>query len=113
MKANVVSETPVCQAEVKEVLDEVKKRDGELSFRAQKTFDYLEQFAPLSRKKADDLFKKLQSLEVPRMKDAYIWKLVDILPKDGKDIKTILQGYAITVSSENLKKLADVIAEFI
>jgi len=113
MKANIISETTISQTEVKETLKDIKERDGELSFRAQKTFDYLEQFVLLSKKKAEELFKKLQVLEVPRLKDAYVWKLVDTLPKDPKDIKTVLQGYALTVSNENLKKIGDTIAEFV
>ena len=113
MKKNIISETAISQSEIKEILDEVKKRDTELSFRAQKTYDYLEQFSPLSKKKADELSKKLLALEVPRLKEHHIWKLVDLLPKDPKDIKTILQGYAITVANENLKKLADTITEFL
>ncbi len=112
MKTKILSETPVPCAEVKAVLDDVKKRDGELSFRAQKTYEYLEQFSVLEKKKADELFKKLSALDVPRLKDAHIYKLLDVLPKDAKDVKTVLQAYAITVSNENLKKLADTIAEF-
>ncbi|MBI4148083.1 hypothetical protein HY490_02225 [Candidatus Woesearchaeota archaeon] len=113
MKTKVVSEAPVPFAHVKKLLEEAKERDGELSFRAQKTYEYLEQFSPLDKKKTDDLIKKLNSLEVPRLKDIHVCKLADLLPVDPKDVKTILQGYALTVTNENLQKVADTVKEFV
>lgn len=111
MKAKVLKEEPVSLAEVKVLLERVKEKEGELSFRAQKTAEYLEQFALLGEKKAKDLYKKLEELGVPRLKDVHYYKLIDTLPNTQKDVKVVLQGFAVTVTPENTKKIADVIAE--
>ena len=113
MKTKVVSEAPVPFAHVKKLLEEAKERDGELSFRAQKTYEYLEQFSPLDKKNVDELVKQLNALEVSRLKDVHVCKLVDLLPVDPKDVKTILQGYALTITSENLQKIADTVKAFV
>lgn len=111
MKTKIVNETSVSFAEVKQILEHNKELHGELSFTAQKAYDYLEQFSHLDKKKTDELFKKLTALEIPRLKEMHINKLIDILPKDQRDVRTILQAYSVTVSNENLKKISDVIGE--
>lgn len=112
MKTKIVSEKPIPFAEVKHILQTAKDEGkSELSFVAQKTYEYLEQFSHLDKKKAEALFKKLTALEIPRLKDVHFWKLIDLLPEDPKDVRTILQGYNITLTNEQLKKIVDVLAE--
>lgn len=112
MKFKVINETPMGLNEVKEELSKIKAKDNELTFRAQKTMDYLEQVLTISNAQAKELFAKLTKLEIPRIKELHIHKLVDTLPLNSKDVKTILQGYAVTVTNENLKKIADTVAEY-
>ena len=111
MKFKIITEAPLGMYDMKEELSEIKARDKELSFRAQKTADYLDQMVTLSHSAAKSLATALTKLEVPRLKEQHILKLVDVLPTTSKDVKTVLQGYAITVTNENLKKIADTIAE--
>ncbi len=107
MKIEVLSEKSVNTAELKEHLESQK----DLNFRAQKTLEYLQQTSTLEVKKAKSLIKKLEEAGVPRLKELHFNKIVDTLPKTSDDVKTILQGYNITVSNENLKKIADVVVE--
>lgn len=106
-----LNETPISAVEVKHTLEKIREKEGELNYRAGKTYEYLEQFAKLSSKKAKELFEALTKLEIPRMKEQHIVKLIDVLPTTAKDVKTVLQGYAVTVTNENLDKIASTIAE--
>lgn len=108
----VISQTPMNASQLKTQMDVIKKRDETLGFRAQKTVDYLESVESLDEKKADELFKKLEALAVPRLRDVHFHKLIDIMPKSANEVKTVLQGYNVTVSAESCKKIADVVAEF-
>ncbi|MFC1723023.1 hypothetical protein ACFL0V_02710 [Nanoarchaeota archaeon] len=110
-QTNIIEEKPVPMAELKKELKKIKKRDEELNFRAEKTEEYLQQFNILNDKETKALYKKIEKLEIPRLKPEHIVKLVDILPTSADEVKTILQGYTITVSKDNLKKIADVIPE--
>lgn len=107
----VISETPVLVAQLKEDIAKIKARDKELSFRSARTEEYLNLFAALSAKEATDLKEKLEKLDIPRLKPEHYVKLVDILPTTAEEVKAALSGYALTVSNENCKKLADVIKE--
>jgi DNA-directed RNA polymerase subunit F len=111
MKNEILEEVPMSMAQLKEELDKVKKRDKELNFRAAKTDEYLSQV--ISIKSSEELFKKLTALNVPRLKEQHIYKIMDVLPTTVDGLKVILQGYTLTVNNANLKKIADAVKDFL
>jgi DNA-directed RNA polymerase subunit F len=111
-KLEVFSETPISGSELMQELARIKKRDKELSFRGTKTEEYVQQFISLDHAKSKELFDKLNKLNVPRLKENHIIKLVDLLPVTVDDVKLVLQGSTITVNQDNLKKIAKTIEEF-
>jgi len=110
VKPIIIEEMPITMAELKEEIEKVQKR-GELNFRAQKTKDYLDQFSLHSKSKVEEAKEKIRKMEIPRLKEQHIAKLIDLMPTSADEVKVILQGYTITVSQENMKKIADVIKE--
>jgi DNA-directed RNA polymerase subunit F len=111
MARKVISEAPVNASSVKQCLEDIKGHDKELGFRAQRTLEHLEAVGVLAPKKAKELETALSKLDIPRMKEQHIHKLIDILPKSQDEVKLMLQGYALTVTNENCKKIADTIAD--
>lgn len=111
-KPEIVNEKPVTMVEVKEELEKIKKRDSELNFRATKTEEYLQQFDLVASKKVEELAKKIKALKIPRLKDEHLVKVLDLMPKSVEEMKGILQGYTVTVSQENMKKIVAKIEEF-
>lgn len=110
MATLTLSETPINVHQLKKELERIKKRDGELSFRAQKTEEYLQHFGTL--KNAEDLIQKLSKLDIPRLKDLHMHKIADMMPTSIEELKVILQGYTLTVNNDNLKKIMDALQEF-
>jgi len=108
---NIISENPLTMAEVKESLSKVK--EDELNIRVNKTVEYLNQFAKLSYKDSKALVEKLTKIDVPRLKDKHICKIVDIMPTSTEELKSALQGYTITVNNENIKKIISTVKEFV
>ncbi|MBW2992832.1 hypothetical protein KY345_06475 [Candidatus Woesearchaeota archaeon] len=106
-KLEVLKEEPITMAAMKEELEKIKKRDGELNFRATKTEEYLQQFSLPG--KSEELVKKIQGLKIPRLKDFHIVKIVDLMPKSVEEMKGVLQGYTLTVTQENMKKVINAI----
>jgi DNA-directed RNA polymerase subunit F len=115
VKPQLISEAPISMAELKAKLAEIKKRDSELNFRATKTEDYLNQITDsiLSADKTEHLKKKLDELQIPRLKPEHITKIVDILPTTEEQLKLILQGYILSLSAANLKKVVEVVNEYV
>ncbi len=113
MKPEIVEKRPMNVVEVKEALKKIKKRDEELNFRATRTEEYVNAVAKLKAKEAKELVGKLEALGIPRLKPELLQKIVDTLPQNEKHLKVILQGYALSVSGENQKKIFGVLKEYI
>ncbi len=113
MKPEIIERRPMNVVEVKEALKRIKKRDEELNFRASRTEEYVNAVAKLKPKEAKELVEKLEKLDIPRLKPEYIHKIVDTLPQNEKHLKVILQGYALSVSGENQKKIFAVLKEYV
>ena len=112
MKATIISEEAISIYDLKKSLDKIKKRDAELGFRAAKVEEYLRNFAKLDSKKVEELKKKIEELNIPRLKPEHINKLVDIMPADTEDVRLVISSYSVTITNENLAKIADVIKEY-
>ncbi len=108
--AKILNEVPISMKELKDELVKIKKRDKELNFRANKTEEYLNQFTTLKKEK--ELEEELTKLDIPRIKDQHIKKIVDVLPCSVEELKTLIQGYPISVNAENLKKIVDVVKKY-
>ncbi len=109
----VIEEVPVGMGELKEELEKIKKRDKELSYREGRTEEYLSNFHIMSSEKREELKKKLEGLNIPRVRDIHILKIIDVMPKTLDDVKLTLQGYPITVNNENMKKIVETVLKFV
>ncbi|MBS3096286.1 hypothetical protein J4480_02495 [Candidatus Woesearchaeota archaeon] len=107
----IISETPMNTHQLRKELEKIKKRDSELNFRAARTEEYLAQVA--AHKNLDELFDKIAKLNIPRLKEHHIHKILDIAPTNVNELKAVLQGYPITINNESMKKIADAINEFL
>ncbi len=109
----ILSETPIPLARVKEDLQHIKERDGELNFRAAKTRDYVNLFVGISAEKATELMQKLETLNIPRLKPEHVVKIVDLLPESVEELKNVLTPYTLTVSAENLSLIIDTLNPYL
>ncbi len=111
IKPEVISQEPMTLGEVKEVLKKHEK-DGELNYRAGKTYEFIKAMKLLSRKDSDKAFKELTDLDIPRLKDVHIKKLIELLPTTEQEIDIIFYGATITVNKDNKKKILAALAPY-
>ncbi len=109
VESNLIDKKSLSLTELKEELKKIQKRDGELGFRSGKTQEYVNSLKVLSKKDYDEYMTKLTDLNIPRLKDEHIVKILDFLPKSEAELEVLLQGYPITISKENYKKIVDVV----
>ena len=107
----IISEKPINAYELKAELVRIRKRDKELNFRAQKTEEHMATAAPL--KNVDGLFADLSKLDVSRLREQQIHKVIDLMPTTIKDLKVALQGYNVSLSAENMQKIVDTVAKYL
>lgn len=109
----ILNKVPLSLAEVKGKISAIKKRDKELNFRSNKVNEYLTTYHIISQKDAKALYGKLEKLEIPRIKNVQIKKIIDLLPASLEDLKIILSGYNITINSDSQKKIVETVKSYL
>ena len=109
---SIVEEKPISLAEVREHLEEKKKGKKELNFRENKSLAYITSFAKIKTKEAEELKKELEKLDITRLKEKYIVKIIDLLPKTLDELKIILSGEEVTLKSEDLNKIIEIVKKY-
>ena len=109
MDIEIIEEKPLSMAESRARIDEIKKRDKELNFRANNVKGYLDEFSNIDIKKAKDMSNKINELGIGRLKDKHIAKILDVMPKNIDQLKAIFSGENLTLKAEDLEKILEVI----
>ena len=107
----ILNETPLSTIELKEKIEAIKKRNKELGTKTTKTIEYLKIFASLKKKETEEIKKKILGLNIPRLKDRHIIKILDIMPKDIESLKLLFTGENITIKQEDVNKILEVITK--
>ncbi len=107
----ILTEKPITMLEVKEVLESIEKKN-ELSVKSKKTKEYLNTFVKLDKKKVEEFKKKLEKLDISRLRDRHIVKIIDLMPDNTDSLKVILSGENITLKVEDLEKIISIVKEF-
>jgi DNA-directed RNA polymerase subunit F len=107
MATEIISETPISSYQLKEELEKIKKRDKELNFRAAKTEEHLTEVD--TPKNLDTQYDKISKLNIARLKEQHIRKILDVMPKTVNELKIVMQGYTINVTNDNMNKIIDII----
>ena len=107
----IIEEKPIPLGEVKEVISSIEKRDQELNFLSNKTKEYLDAFISLSKAKKDNLKKSLHDLNLTRLKEEHIVKIIDFLPKNVSEFKSILQAYPLSMAKNDQEEILRVVKE--
>ena len=111
--SELLGEEPICEFELRAELDKIKKKVEELNFRANRTLEYLNAVSKINHKNGAELKKKLHELNIPRIKEEVITKIIDLLPSTEDELKMILSSYSLTISKENIKKILSTVSQFI
>jgi DNA-directed RNA polymerase subunit F len=112
-ETKIINERPITMTELAEDLATLEKEGVELNFRSNKAKTYLNNFKKVTIEQVEEITKKIEELEVPRLKDRHMVKIIDILPQNLDEIRMIFTGETTTVADENLKKILDIVKEYV
>ncbi len=109
-----IEEEPVSLVEVRNILHNVEKRDEELNYRSGKAKDFLDNFnIELTVEKQQELSKKLISLNLTRLKEIHIAKIIDFLPKNADELKVIMQAYPVSFPKKDQEAIIGAVKDFV
>ena len=89
-----------------ETLEYIKK-DSDSGAEIQK---FIKKFVKLKLEKAKEMRKKLESLDLMKMKPEHIGKIIDLLPEDSENLNKIFSD--VSLNEDETKKILETIGEF-
>ena len=102
----VLSEQTITNAEAKELLEQRGKM-SELKYEQKNALTTLKKFAKLDAENAKKMVAELKN--IGKLRDKPIIEIVNTLPQDKDDLKTILQKEYSLFSQEELDKILEVV----
>lgn len=95
--------TPLSMAESLEYIEKDKKSEKTAA-------EFIKKFVKINTKEAKELRKKLEELNIMKMNDLNISKLIDILPEKPEEVNKIFID--VGLDENETKKILDTIKEF-
>lgn len=108
-----IEEKPLGLVDTKVLLDSMRKRDIEFNPISNKVNEYLETFVSLTTAKKEELHKKILGLDLTRLKEEHIAKIIDFLPTTASDLKIVLQAYPLSLPKKDQDSIAAVVKDFL
>jgi DNA-directed RNA polymerase subunit F len=105
MNYKILEDEYVTKAEVKKILAERKDLELEQKLTKEHTANYKK----MRINKALKLKDELKNLNIPKLKDELIIKIVDILPESLDELKVILQMSLIPFNDDEIEKVFELL----
>tara|TARA_Y100000310_G_C20600280_1_gene772645 strand:- start:403 stop:702 length:300 start_codon:yes stop_codon:yes gene_type:complete len=90
-------------------LSEVKKLSGDLE-ENKDLKDYLKKFSKLSEEKTEKLNGELRGLNNMKLKDDYLVKIVDFLPRDVEGLNKIITE--VSLDNKEAEEVLDIVKKY-
>lgn len=108
-----IEEKSLSLSDIKAALEKIEKRDGTLNYLSGKAKDYLDSFSGPSHSKKEELHKKLAGLQLARLKEEHINKIIDFLPKTVNELKIVLLAYPLSMPKKDQESIVAVVREVV
>lgn len=107
----ILSASPVSNAESLDIINQKAKKQ-ELTYREEKSKDYLKSFSGITFKNFKAAKKELEELKIARLEEHHIIKILDIMPKNGTELRSIVSNSGTVLVDESVKKILDVLGKY-
>ncbi len=100
----IIEMKPLSLAETKEIVETLETEEEK------EIKGFLKKFIKLDTEKAKQLRKELEGLEIMRMKDEHIVKIIDLLPEDVSDTNKIFTE--VSLEENEINKILEVVKKY-
>lgn len=107
----IISSEPISNSEVLDLIS--KKSDSmELTYREEKSLDYLKKVVKNSVEETNQLFNEILALQVPRLEEIHIKKIIEIMPSSGTQLRAVVSNTGTILVDENVTKILDLLKNY-
>ena len=110
MSVNEDDKKLVTISEVKNILKKIEKDRPELTYEQRIALEHSNKFSKLTNQKSKDLIKDLMKLEF--IEEIHAYKIVDLLPKNSEDIKTIFAKERLNLDENKIKEIIKLVNKY-
>jgi DNA-directed RNA polymerase subunit F len=96
---------PLSLPEVKKTLENVEDNEKKTQFEA-----FLKKFSKISLKKASELKKELEELNLIKLKEEHIVKIIDLMPEDANDLNKIFTD--VSLDEDETNKVLELVKKY-
>lgn len=107
----IVSEEPISGSEVLDIINK-KEKNKELTYRESRIKEHLSKFNKLSSKDFKEAKKELEVLNIPRIEDRHLIKILEILPKTGTELRAVTAHSGIVLVDESVKSILEILKKY-
>lgn len=105
----IISKNPITLVELKSRIDTIVKSKEDSSVRVTRVQEYLQDFVEISLEDAEQMKAKINALEIQRLKERIVIKIIDTQPKTVDELKILFTGENVTLKQEDLVKILEVV----
>ncbi len=91
---------------------EQKVEEKELTYREEKILEYLKESNKLSLEEFNTAFEELKALEIPRLEDSHLIKILEILPRNGVELRSIVSHGGVVVVDDVVTQILDIVKKY-
>ncbi len=107
----IISRETISNSEVLGLLKE-KEKDSELTYREEKSLEYLKKVAKNSAEEVKKIKEDLLSLDIPRLEESHYIKIIEIMPRNGTELRAVLSNTGAILVDENVTRIIDVLKKY-
>ena len=105
----ILEERIITNEEAREILEN-RAKEGEMTYEQKKSLEILRKFKKIDEKKARQLFEELKKNK--KLREFQIVQIVNLLPEDNDDLRTILQKDYSLLSEDEVKQILELVKKF-
>jgi len=105
----IKSNTVQSLGEVKEILDNLSKEEKEENKKVKETLLYLNSFVKVKYDRIKSIKKALEDLNMVKLNQKSIAKIIDLMPEDAEDLRKIFVGEEVTLEQDEIAAILDAV----
>ena len=106
---NIISEKIVPDIEAKGILEN-REKEGELKYEQKNALELLKKSVKLDKEKTNSLIEELAKIE--KLRDRQIVSIVNFLPEDRDDLRTVLQKEYTVLTDEEINLVLETVKKY-
>lgn len=107
---DIIDKKPISLSEINKVIS--SKDEEERTYRENKTNDYLKNFTKLDYDKFLEAKKELESLEMNKLEEEDIIKVLDLMPENGTELRAIVSNAGTIIVDDEAKQVLDILNKY-